>query len=135
MARQNLLVAFALLLIPACGGRAASETMEPSPSPVVDAGAEASDSVSPPDASFDAFRAPDSSVILAACEGCLALHCAAYGECERDPHCAQALTRYIDCTRQTGESTCSRILENDPAVPGDVTICLAAYCETDCSAQ
>jgi hypothetical protein len=120
-----------LLLVSACAGHGASETTPPAGND----GGGANDSGSPPDGAAEGSSTFDASVQLPACEGCLALHCATYGACERTPQCLQGLATYIDCTRQNPESTCSRGLEDDPAVPGDITLCLAASCTTDCSAH
>jgi hypothetical protein len=133
MARRNLLLVSGLLLILACGGETAGETTPPAS--VADGGAAPSDSGRPSDAASDTAPAPDASLQLVACEGCLALHCATYGTCERDPQCIQALAAYIDCTRRNAESACSRDLENNASVPGDITLCLAASCTTDCSSH
>jgi hypothetical protein len=124
-----LLAATATLLVLACGGQTSSSE--------VDAGgadAQPTDGGHVRmDGAVDGGVVADGGGVTAACKGCLALHCQSYGMCERDPACMQAVADYTQCTRQSPIPTCIGDLQNNTNVPGDIVLCMAASCTTDCS--
>jgi hypothetical protein len=75
----------------------------------------------------------DASADLARCETCASQHCQTYSQCSSDPLCLQGLADYVVCTRSRPESDCSKALENDSHVPGDITLCIPAFCGTECT--
>src|SRR5215471_18442534 len=112
MKRSKLLLGIVVSLAPACGGRAVGDAYPPGA--LVDGGSSTRDSGSahedsgassmPGDTGLPSGSISDAGAInnagpqLFACEACLALHCATYGTCERDPQCIRAVAAYIACT-------------------------------------
>lgn len=77
----------------------------------------------------------DASAEIAACQACVTARCQTGSQCRADPLCQQALADYVVCTETRPSSDCSKALENDSHVPGDITLCVPAFCDAQCTAQ